>query len=120
MKYLKPEHYQRQHKLNMNRKQIITLVVIAAIIALSLWLIFRKPEEKSTLSAGIEISFPLKEGSRGAGVAALQKYLNSRYSANLSIDGIWGPKTSEAVTLYLKRDNVSKDVFYKWELDKLI
>ena len=41
--------------------------------------------------------FPLKTGSKGAEVAALQSYLNKRYNAGLATDGIWGPKTQAAL-----------------------
>ncbi len=41
--------------------------------------------------------FPLKNGSKGLEVSALQAYLNKRYNAGLAPDGIWGPKTQAAL-----------------------
>ena len=107
----------------MNKKKIIILVIIAGIIILALWLIFKKPASKKELipfytPSADEIRFPLKQGSKGWAVGQVQKYLNSK-GASLKVDNDWGDKTSAAVTEILKRDNISKDVFYKWNLDKI-
>ncbi len=41
--------------------------------------------------------FPLRNGSKGALVVALQKLLNSRFKAGLTTDGNWGRKTDAAL-----------------------
>lgn len=105
----------------MNKKKILFIVAILAVIAIALWLIFRKPKEIALIEGqpAPVIKFPLKLGSSGYGVQQVQKYLNSKYSAGLKVDGDWGPKTNDAAILYLKRDNVSEDVYIKWGLDKI-
>lgn len=104
----------------MSNRKIIIVVVLITLIALSLWLIFRKPVTKTIEGKTAPIiKFPLKFGSSGYGVSQVQKYLNQKYSAGLRVDGDWGSNTNNAALLYLKRDNVSEDVFYKWELDKI-
>lgn len=42
-------------------------------------------------------SFPLKKGSGGKNVEALQKYLNKSGNYNLKVDGKFGEKTESAV-----------------------
>lgn len=99
----------------MNKQKIIIVSVLVLLIGVSLWLILRKPKVKSN---DIVIDFPLKAGSKGYGVSQVQKYMNDKYSAGLKVDGNWGPATTAASMLYLKRDNISSDIFYKWNLDK--
>ncbi len=101
----------------MNKKKVIIIVIVVAVLALATWLIYRKlqkpkPAEEIPGSA----SFPLKLGSKGAEVLALQKYLNDKYSAGLEADGIWGTNTDSAVQTYLMRDNVSEAAYTKWNL----
>ncbi len=103
----------------MTKKKIIIILIIILVLSLGLWLIFRKPTVKKE-EPTLEISFPLKRGSTGVAVEAVQKYLNDKYAAGVKVDGIWGSITDVAALNFLKRDNISKDVFYKWELDKLI
>jgi hypothetical protein len=105
----------------MTRNRIIALAVIAFVVAIALYLIFKKPKSK-TLVEGIvadEITFPLKFGSSGTGVRNVQKYLNEKFKAGLKVDGDWGPATAASVMLHLKRDNISKDIYFKWNLDKI-
>lgn len=45
--------------------------------------------------------FPLKKGSRGKYVKALQKGINKKYFATLSEDGIFGSNTLAAIKKYL-------------------
>lgn len=105
----------------MNKRKIITVVVILAIIAIALYFIFKKPAvKKDTITTLDPIIFPLKKGSSGTGVVAVQKYLNEKYNAGLDPDGEWGPITDAAALAHLKRDNVSKDSFEKWGLSKYI
>ncbi len=107
----------------MNKKKIIVTIVILAIIAIALYFIFKKPaevEKTSTIAEPSPIIFPLKKGSTGSGVIAVQKYLNEKYNAGLTPDGSWGPITDAAALTYLKRDNVSANVFQTWGLSKYI
>lgn len=107
---------------NKTRK-IITISAIVIIIAIALWLIFKKPKEKNTGSQVPDTTrFPLKltnPYTTGKAIENVQKYLNSKYKAGLTVDGVWGPDTNSAVIEYLKRDNISDDIYYKWGLDKL-
>lgn len=106
--------------MKVDKKKIITIAIILGVIILVLWLLFRNPKEKD-LSA--KISFPLKKGSSPSeiqlGVLNLQKYLNQKYQARIKEDGIWWTETESAVQTHLKRDNISRDVYYKWGLDKI-
>ena len=45
----------------------------------------------------LKISFPLKIGSRGDIVKALQKALNKKFTSGLEVDGIFGRKTKAAL-----------------------
>jgi peptidoglycan hydrolase-like protein with peptidoglycan-binding domain len=106
----------------MSKKKIIIIIAIIIIIGVAAWLILRKPKDKApdaaaSVSSNIDLSvFPLKMGSRGKEVESVQKYLNSKYNASLQVDGIWGALTDAAVQGYLKRDNVSSDIYIKWGL----
>jgi peptidoglycan hydrolase-like protein with peptidoglycan-binding domain len=51
----------------------------------------------------------LLQGNSGAGVKAMQRGLNSCYSAGLSIDGNFGPNTRAALIAVQKRIGVSAD-----------
>ncbi|MCX6250730.1 MAG: peptidoglycan-binding domain-containing protein [Bacteroidetes bacterium] len=44
--------------------------------------------------------FPLKQGSRGKYVTALQQYLKDAKKESLTVDGILGPKTAAALSKY--------------------
>lgn len=101
----------------MNRNKIIISIVAILVIGLALWLILRKPKVKEVQPpSGNPIVFPMKKGSTGKGVEQLQRYLNQKYSAGLRVDGDWGDKTETAVQTYLKRDNISEEVYNKWNL----
>ena len=57
----------------------------------------------------LNASFPLKKGSKGKQVVALQKYLNDASSDNaLSLDGIFGQKTENAV---IKRTMFVRNIY---------
>ncbi len=53
-------------------------------------------------------AFPLKYGSRGNEVKALQAFLNTNYNEKLVVDGIWGPLTGAAVLKDLKTETVTQ------------
>ncbi len=106
----------------VNKKKIIVVTIILIIIVIALYFIFKKPkvEDKKTIEEPLAIVFPLKKGSTGTGVIAVQKYLNGKYNAGLTPDGSWGPVTDAAVMAHLKRDNISADVYLKWGLGKYL
>ncbi len=108
--------------MKANKKKIIIIVVIALILGAILYFILRKPKapDASTATPGstpVDSGvFPLKLGSKGSEVKALQSYLNNKYGASLVVDGSWGPATGAAVMQFLNRDNVSQAVYDKWNL----
>lgn len=108
----------------MNKKKIIIVTIVIIVLGIALWLIFKKPTEKTpetkVTSDGdsviIDTTFPLKNGSKGSAVSSLQKYLNTKYNAGLKVDGVWGILTNNAVTTYLKRDNISSAIYKDWNI----
>jgi peptidoglycan hydrolase-like protein with peptidoglycan-binding domain len=44
------------------------------------------------------LGFPLRQGSTGTYVKAMQAALNDRFGSSLVVDGIFGPKTYKAVS----------------------
>jgi peptidoglycan hydrolase-like protein with peptidoglycan-binding domain len=107
------------------KKQHVKIIVIIAVIALlsigAFLLLRKKPKRSPEIIENGEliIEFPLGSGSSGYAVEQVQKYLNGKYNAGLTVDGNWGPVTDLAVSNYLNRDNISETVYYKWGLDKL-
>ncbi len=105
--------------MSPNKKKIIIIVIIAIILGAILYFILRKPKTLTASTGTPSVNpdaFPLKLGSKGSEVTAVQKYLNSKYNAGLVTDGDWGPATDAAVLKYLNRDNVSQAVYDKWNL----
>src|SRR5262245_22781820 len=51
----------------------------------------------------------LARGSKGDEVVALQKRLNVRLAGKLRVDGIFGPKTEQAVRLFQWRNDLRRD-----------
>jgi hypothetical protein len=43
------------------------------------------------------LQFPIRQGDVGKQVRQLQKYLNAKYQAGLSVDGVWGEKTQTSL-----------------------
>ena len=52
-------------------------------------------------------SFPLTQGSKGNEVKYLQQYLNVRWKTSLAEDGIWGAKTTSALSQYENTNSVT-------------
>lgn len=65
--------------------------------------------------------FPLKSGSKGEEVKTVQRYLNSQKPLSsstatlpdLTIDGIWGPKTQDAVKYKLGINQIDYTFYTK-------
>lgn len=93
----------------------IVIIIAVAILAYLVFTALRKSASKSGSSngdkdeAGTDTSragFPLKYGSRGKYVKALQRWLNAKkadgianFGANLVIDGKFGDKTLSALRI---------------------
>ncbi|USK32179.1 peptidoglycan-binding protein [Bacillus sp. F19] len=54
----------------------------------------------------------VKEGSRGVHVEILQRSLNKAAEAKLSVDGVFGPKTTKAVYYYQTAKKLKADGIY--------
>lgn len=55
------------------------------------------PSSPSSISTNDQYTFPLKLGSKGTTVKALQNALNRKYNAHLAEDGYFGPATESAL-----------------------
>ena len=54
----------------------------------------------------------IKEGARGENVKILQRGLNEAAEASLTVDGVFGPKTTNAVFFYQKAKGLKADGVY--------
>lgn len=93
----------------------ILIIIAVAILAYIVFTAFKKPASKNGSSDGerdgtgtdtSRAGFPLKYGSRGKYVKALQRWLNAKkaegvanFGANLVIDGKFGDKTLSALRI---------------------
>ena len=100
--------------MKKNTKKIVIIIAVA-ILAYLVFTAFRKSASTSGSSsgdkdeAGTDTSrsgFPLRYGSRGKYVKALQRWLNAKksegvanFGANLVIDGKFGDKTLSALRI---------------------
>lgn len=98
----------------INTKKIVIIIAVA-ILAYLVFTAFRKSASKSGSSSGDKdeagtdtsrAGFPLRYGSRGKYVKALQRWLNAKkaegvanFGANLVIDGKFGDKTLSALRI---------------------
>jgi len=55
--------------------------------------------------------FPLRYGTCGNNVRTLQRFLNSRYSKNLVVDGAFGPVTKQTLQSTTGKSVVTKQFF---------
>ena len=98
----------------INTKKILIIIAVA-ILAYIIFTAFRKPASKNGSSDGerdgtgtdtSRAGFPLKYGSRGKYVKALQRWLNAKksegvanFGASLVVDGKFGDKTLSALRI---------------------
>lgn len=98
----------------INTKKILIIVAVA-ILAYIIFTAFKKPASKSDSkdedsngdgSGTQRAGFPLKYGSRGKYVKALQRWLNAKksagvanFGASLVVDGKFGDKTLSALRI---------------------
>jgi len=93
----------------MKTKTVIIIVVVILLLTAGVWIWAAKkpldtkepptgsPEAKKAAEAANTVKMPLKQGSRGNLVKAVQLALNAKVNANLKTDGILGPKTTAAL-----------------------
>ena len=103
---------------------ILILIAVGAILAIKY---FKKKKATGSASTGTKplpgttmppvsgnsATFPLKKGSKGIQVTALQHSLNALYGANLTEDGQFGAQTYNAVKSFLKTATVSEQQYNK-------
>ena len=93
----------------MKYKTIIIISVIVLLLSAGVWWLAasKKPDEtepeagsdeaaKSEAAANT-VKMPLKKGSRGSLVKAIQEALNRKFNYTLVTDGVWGNKTEQAL-----------------------
>jgi hypothetical protein len=99
-------------------------IIAASVIAIIIYKRTKKPKyiepeqpEDTSIVPTVVFSstWPLKQGSgknegEKALVRTVQKYLN-RQGANLVVDGIFGPKTREALLYYTDKTEVTEEHF---------
>lgn len=110
----------------MNRKRLLIILLVLALLGLAVYFIIRfksKTNGKEPNGPITEpVPFPLKFGSRGPEVGQLQKYLLKEFGAQVSssgaIDEWWGSMTEAAVNKFMQRDNVSRSTYFKFKMDK--
>lgn len=112
----------------MNSKTKTTLIIIACVLAVALiaWLIWKmlhQNDETSTVEMDKQlgnVTFPLKQGSKGQEVKELQYYLNDKISEMqqdgvkaqlIATDGIFGPETASACNLVFGKEYVTEAEF---------
>lgn len=87
----------------MNKGVIIAVIVLVVLVA-AIFFIVKSEKQPS--------QFPLKQGSRGNQVKKLQEYINAQnQGVTLTVDGIYGPKTQQAVYMIFGQNEVSKKVY---------
>jgi hypothetical protein len=98
-------------------------VLLAAAVAVAAWLVYRhrndpsdpKDPELGTVELTNDPSFPLKKGSKGANVQALQQLLNAMQPLGLypaiTEDGIFGDNTLDLLQKKLGISEVSEAKF---------
>lgn len=100
----------------------IILVLIAVALAVYFFIIKKKNDANNLLmqkdspppapvTATESNLFPLKKGSKNNLVTNVQKFLNWKFKADLTVDGDFGPKTETAVIKFLKVKTISQGLY---------
>lgn len=107
-------------------QHIISLLIAAIIVAVIaiIWgkeiaaaikqMLSNKPTDPTAMPippATKQSTFPLKFGSEGAEVENLQRFLNERSNAGLTVDGVFGNKTQTATQQYLGTLQVTESYY---------
>ncbi len=117
--------------MQQHHQKLVTFILFLAIISVVIYAVLKSKKDKSTNSTNLNFNadtggsqtstgnttgngtntggssnlpdstFPLKKGSTGKYVKALQKGLNQKFFSKLSEDGKFGSKTQAAVERYL-------------------
>lgn len=97
-----------KHKLLL----IIAGLLLSLVVAYYVIFVYNSDEAIDTSSQGgsgtpkvkpviknpsATLQFPVEPGDVGKQVKQLQKYLNAKYNAGLTPDGVWGTKTTKAL-----------------------
>jgi len=99
----------------MKKKAVIisVSVIIVVLIVAGTYLIFVGNPMKDVKKKLTDDRFPLKSGSTHSGlVEELQKKLNAK-GQNLTVDGDFGPKTTEALKAVTGKSEITKSEFNK-------
>jgi hypothetical protein len=98
-------------------KRVLLIILIILILGVVIYFMLRPEKKDDALDP-----FPLKHGSQGPEVGQLQKYLIKEFGAKVSpsgkVDNWWHDMTETAVQTFLKRDNISRSLYYKFKMDK--
>ena len=100
-------------------KKALIIISIVLVVGLAVWFFgFYLPKKKKNttteetlnqVNAASELpagTFPLKPGDKNKKVLLIQKILNLRFNAGLTEDGIYGPKTQEAVAKFITQEKL--------------
>jgi len=111
--------------MKKEHKIILGILAVVAIVALYMWW-KKKKEDKAEFKDNTENEkqptpregsvmglFPLKFGSEGPEVKALQTWLFRNEGAQLKLDGIWGKETDAVVKRILKVSEITEDKYKK-------
>lgn len=118
-----------------DKKFWIIIAIAIVIVGVAVYFATKKPKEESSTVSSVAPAtsktvlpdrniFPLRMGSRGDEVLAVQKYVNEKlkkqvpngFVAPLPLlveDGIWGTKTSDAVKYKLGIDQIDYTYYTK-------
>jgi peptidoglycan hydrolase-like protein with peptidoglycan-binding domain len=109
----------------MKKNKLIWLSIAAVFTGVTAFLIYdlkkkaKQNQNNDCIVDGVDMCsddvpgdsylFPLGVGSKGEKVIALQKYLNAKTNAKLSVDGIFGPLTLKALLNQQSKENYTEE-----------
>ena len=90
--------------------KILTLILsVALIVGVSFALAESNDREEGAITADAEFAATYKQGSSGAVVKTIQQKLKNWGYYTGAVDGIYGAKTTAAVKLFQKKNNLTAD-----------